>query len=100
MMMALRERRGLNPSVAGRATLAAMPLDDDYQPGRSFEKEVRKLSKQFVKASKKSDASETDRMATQTLQAIQALAVEHGEGHYAHRYDQALANKADDWAEK
>jgi hypothetical protein len=91
MMMYLREERGFSSSVAGRAVLALMPLDDDFKPGRSFEKAARKLAKGFAKASKRADASETDRLATETLEQIRAFAVENGESYYAQRYDQALS---------
>lgn len=91
MMMFFREERGLDSSVAGRAVLAMMPLDDNVQPGRTFEKAARKLAKQFSKASKRAAPTEIDLLATETLQGIRALAVEHGEDYYAQRYDQALS---------
>jgi hypothetical protein len=90
-MMHFQEERGFSSSVAGRAVLAMMPLDDEFKPGRTFEKAARKLAKQFSKASKRTDAAETDRLATETLDQIRALAVEQGEDYYAQRYDQALS---------
>ena len=86
-----REERGYSASVAGRAVLAMMPLDDDYRPSRGFEKGARKLAREFSKSSKRADEAETDRLATETLRAIRSLAVEHGEDYYLQRYDQALA---------
>ena len=91
LLMYLQEKEGLSDPVAGRAVLASMPLDDAEQPSRAFEKGARKLAKQFSKRSKHLAADDTDRLARQTLEAIKALAIEHGEGHYAQRYDQALA---------
>jgi hypothetical protein len=91
MMMFLTEERGVDNSVAGRAALATLPLDDSVQPGRAFEKAARKQAKQFAKASKNANPSELDRLATATLHEIRALAVEHGEGYYAQRYEQALS---------
>ena len=88
--MFFQEERGCDGSTAGRATLAMMPLDDNVQPGRTFEKAARNLAKQFSKASKRASPVEIDRLATDTLQGIRALAVEHGETYYATRYDQAL----------
>lgn len=89
MLMFLTEERGFDGSTAGRYALAMMPLDDNVQPGRKFEKAARKLAKQFAKAPTPTPA-EADRLATETLHAIRALAVEHGEPYYAQRYDQAL----------
>lgn len=88
--MMLFQERGCDGAVAGRAALAMMPLDDNAQPGRAFEKAARKLAKQFAKASKKASPAEIDELATGTLNSIKSLAVEHGESHYAERYDQAL----------
>ena len=84
------EERGCDGAVAGRAVLAMMPLDDNAQPGRTFEKAARKLARQFAKASKKASPAEIDELATGTLNAIKSLAVEHGESYYATRYDKAL----------
>lgn len=94
-MMFFQEERGCDSSVAGRAALAMMPLDDAAQPGRQFEKAARKLAKQFSKASKRAGPTEIDRLATETLQSIRALAVEHREDYYAKRYDQALSVQDD-----
>jgi predicted DNA binding CopG/RHH family protein len=71
--------------------MAAMPLDDAVPPDRAFEKAARKVAKQFAKSSKNADANETDRLATEALNAIKALATEHGENYYATRYDIALS---------
>ena len=90
-MMFFQEERGCDGSVAGRAALAMMPLDDGVQPGRTFEKAARKLAKQFSKASKRASSAEIDRLAIDTLQGIHTLAVEHGEDYYTTRYDQALS---------
>jgi hypothetical protein len=90
-MMYLQEERDFDASVAGRVVLAMMPLDDGYRPSRGFEKAARKLAKQFSKALKRADEEESDRLATETLRAITALAVEHGEDYYATRYETALS---------
>jgi hypothetical protein len=90
MMMFFKEERGCSSAIAGRAVLAMMPLDDGYEPSRGFEKGARKLAKQFSKQSKHASPDELDRLATETLNAIKALAVEHGEGYYSQRYDAAL----------
>jgi hypothetical protein len=90
-MMYFQEEKGLEGAVAGRSVLAMMPLDDAVRPGRAFEKAARKLSKQFAKSAKRADGGEIDRLATETLQQIRTLAVEHGEEYYAQRYDQALS---------
>jgi hypothetical protein len=89
-MMFFQEERGCDGAVAGRAALAMMPLEDNEEPGRAFEKAARKLAKQFAKQSKKASPTQIDELATATLNSIKQLAVEHGESYYAARYDTAL----------
>lgn len=90
MYLYFQETRGFSRQAAGRVALAMMPLDDDWQPGRRFEKAARKLSRRFSKAAKRAAPEEADRLAITTLEQMRALAVEHGEHYYSSRYDRAL----------
>jgi hypothetical protein len=91
MMMSIVER-GHTEAFAMRATLALMPLDDAFQPGRAFEKGARKLARQHARATRRIDGDQVDQLATETLRAIKTLASQHGEAYYTTRYDQALSN--------
>lgn len=91
-MMTFAEKYGCEPDLAAKASLALHPLDDSPVPSRTYEKQVRKASRQFGKSLKKlkGNPDEIEALTMRTLQSYKDLAVRLGETHYTTRYDKPL----------
>ena len=64
-----------------------MPICSDLRPGRAFRKDANKLARQF--ASEARSTNDLDALASQTLETLTRLAVDHGEDRYTARYEKA-----------
>ena len=95
LVLTLIEEYGFEANLAAKAALAAHPLDDNPVPSRAFEKQVRKVSRQYGKVlrSLRGKPQEAEVLTLKTLQSYKDLAIQHGEGHYINRYDKALKNE-------
>ena len=95
LVITLIEEYGFEADLAAKAALAAHPLDDDPVPGRAFERQVRKVSRQYGKVlrSLRGKPQEAEVLTLANLQSYKDLAIQHGEGHYINRYDKALNNE-------
>ena len=95
LVLTLIEEYGFEAHLAAKAALAAHPLDDDPVPGRAFERQVRKVSRQYGKVlrSLRGKPQEAEVLTLANLQSYKDLAIQHGEGHYINRYDKALNNE-------